>query len=462
MDAAQQWAHETFGDTDLGDKRRSKRLVKMLSSMMTHNNEYISKSFASPEEIKGAYRWINNENIDKESILKQSCQSCLISDEKYLVVVIDGSSISIENRRAQSLGHIGTSKSKTKGYQVITSLAYTPQGRPLGVMDQHYWKRTKKIQSKKAYDRQKSRRRKFEEKENYFIIKTAASCQSQRDQVNPAQKLWFQHDRGADAHEMLKHVTRSQDYWTIRASQDRKIKNNTILRSFAALSVQSPTMTGLLYLPRCGKSCARTVPIEIRAASLTLEVKKCNDEKNECIDLHFIEVKGFHEGQKICWRLITNYPVQSHDDILLVIDHYKLRWSVEEFHRTWKETCRIEETKLRKEKAIQLWCSLNAVIAMRIEEIKKVSRQTPDEDATVIFSKEEIQAIILIRKPKNVQNQPITLQQAVYWLAELGGYQGLTASGGPPGSVVIGRGLERIATTAQLLKHYDLVPKSCG
>jgi hypothetical protein len=66
--------------------------------------------------------------------------------------------------------------------------------------------------------------------------------------------------------------------------------------------------------------------------------------------------------------------------------------------------------------------------------------------------KSEIDALIVLKKPRSYSRgdvPPIGL--AVRWLADLGGYTG-KSSGGPPGAIVIGRGLKRIDSAVQVLE----------
>lgn len=462
MGAEFDWAHETFKNIDLGDSRRARRLILMLASMISNNNGFVTQSFLSIKETKAAYRWLNNEEINIQPILEESAKSCLQTEDKCIVVPIDGSSVSIKNNRNLCLGHIGTSNSKQRGYKVISALAYTQKGEPLGLMGQIYWKRSKEIKPTKSYEIQKKRLREFKEKENHYIVQIANHCESIKDQCSPSKKLWFQHDRGADDHEILEHISKSNNYWTLRISQDRNVKDQHILKLLGALSVVKPCLTATIRLPRCGSHDLFIIQATIKATPIDIYIRKCNSESKKEVSFYAIEIQGVHDHKIVRWRLLTNYPIRSYKDILLVIENYKLRWSIEEFHRTWKDTCKTEDIQLRQEKPVQLWCTLNAVISMRIERLKKISREQPDLEATSEFSEEEIKAILLMRKPKREDHEKVTLQQAVYWLAELGGYQGRTSSGGPPGATVIGRGLERISPVASLLVHYDLAPKLCG
>lgn len=164
MEANFDWAHETFKNINLEDSRRTRRLILMLASMISNNNGFVTQSFLSPKEIKAAYRWLNNEEINIQPILEESAKSCFQTGDECIVVPIDGSSVSIKNDRNSCLGHIGTSKSKQRGYKVISALAYTQKGEPLGLMGQIYWKRSKEIKPTTAYEIQKKRLREFKEK----------------------------------------------------------------------------------------------------------------------------------------------------------------------------------------------------------------------------------------------------------------------------------------------------------
>jgi hypothetical protein len=89
-----------------------------------------------------------------------------------------------------------------------------------------------------------------------------------------------------------------------------------------------------------------------------------------------------------------------------------------------------------------------AVVAARIERIKRLGREQPDRPATDELSPVEIEVLIVLKREIKKRSEVIrdgipTMAQASLWLAELGGYTG-KSSGGPPGSITIGRGLERL------------------
>ena len=95
-------------------------------------------------------------------------------------------------------------------------------------------------------------------------------------------------------------------------------------------------------------------------------------------------------------------------------------------------------------------------MALRIERIKHLARTEPELPASVELTHHEIQALIHLKRIDKKRNETIpsampTLAQAVIWIAEMGGYTG-KSSGGPPGSITIRRGLDRLRPAAKLLK----------
>jgi hypothetical protein len=88
--------------------------------------------------------------------------------------------------------------------------------------------------------------------------------------------------------------------------------------------------------------------------------------------------------------------------------------------------------------------TLLAALAIRVERLKYLACKTPDLLVNIELNQHEIDALIILRKPKGYKRGQVpSLGEAVRWIGDLGGYTG-KSSGGPPGSIVIGRGLLRL------------------
>ena len=76
-----------------------------------------------------------------------------------------------------------------------------------------------------------------------------------------------------------------------------------------------------------------------------------------------------------------------------------MRWRIEEFHRTWKSgACNGEDTQLRSREAVIRWASMLAVVAVRIERLKRLSREEPTRSAADELSDIEIEVLLLLKR----------------------------------------------------------------
>jgi hypothetical protein len=142
--------------------------------------------------------------------------------------------------------------------------------------------------------------------------------------------------------------------------------------------------------------------------------------------------------------------VQSYDDAVEVIRGYSRRWRVEEHHKTWKSFCRVEETELRVFESITLWAAILASVAIRIERLKYMARVQPERPADDELNRDELDAAISLSRTFDYDEVGDTPPVGIVmrWIADLGGYTG-KSSGGPPGSVVLVKGLKRLEAEAQ-------------
>ena len=156
--------------------------------------------------------------------------------------------------------------------------------------------------------------------------------------------------------------------------------------------------------------------------------------------------------------LFTTKPVHDVADAVAVVEGYALRWRIEDFFKTWKSgACDVEASKLESKNAILRWVTIMASVAARIESIRHAARETPARPATDFFSRDEIDAAIIlykngltkIRVPYQPGDTP-TVAEITRWIASLGGHMGNPLTR-PPGPKVIQRGLEFVAGGASVL-----------
>lgn len=454
---AQDWAFEEFWRARLGDARRTKRLVTLTAQVAESPAGRVSEAVLGVAEREGAYRLLEHDEVTGEALCRSAAMASAerAREDSFVFVPVDQTSLNLPDPTgSRGLGAIGERKSKARGLQVMNAIAVATDGTPIGLFAQKYWVRPPGPSIKGS-----RRKRKLAEKETRHWIDAMESGISAWKETKVQTKLWFQLDRGGDFREMLQWA-RDNDHWvTVRASFDRRTDAEQRYL-WGTLEAAPPMDTYELVVPSRAKRPGRKAIIQVRAKRITILLRdRWRSKKSETVELTAVlarEISAVPEGGKrIEWLLLTNKPLSNFGETRQVIYGYSRRWRVEEFHKTWKSTCSVEDTQLRDVQAITIWATLLASVSMRIQRLMHLARNTPDLPADQEFSRYEIEAVIRLKKPvkfKPGDVPPISL--AVQWLAELGGYTG-KSSGGPPGAKTISRGLDRIQLAAQLLKNND-------
>ena len=257
----------------------------------------------------------------------------------------------------------------------------------------------------------------------------------------------------------------------MRGSWDRLVqatgKDKQYLRQ--TLAREAPGGEYLLDVTAGPKRTARRARILVRYARVVLRLRDKRTKKERRLEVNGVWAR--EEGttpageESVDWLLLTNAPVQTFEDARHVIFGYTQRWRVEEFHKTWKSgACNVQQTQLRTQRAVVVWATLLAAVAVRIERLKRLSRTAPEQPASVELTPHEIRALILLKRDQKKRTETIpdampTIGQATLWIAEIGGYTG-KSSGGPPGAITIRRGLERVRPAAQMLKILEAQGRS--
>lgn len=173
------------------------------------------------------------------------------------------------------------------------------------------------------------------------------------------------------------------------------------------------------------------------------------------VNLVLVQEEATPAGEKpVQWLLLTTLPVKTLSDARRCILWYSYRWRIERYHFVLKSGCQVEELQLetaeRLENALATYC----IVAWRLLWLTYKSRRTPEAPCTVALETHEWQALYCtIHRAPVPPEEPPTLQEAVRWIAQLGGFLG-RKSDGQPGVKTIWRGLRRlhdIAATWQLL-----------
>ena len=447
-DTVEVWATEEFSHARLGNVSRTTRLVAMASQVALHSTGRITGTFSKAGgHQEAAYRFIENDKFSYQAIgdAMRRATALRAAQHKEVVVAVDGVAFTVAHRSG-GFGPV-SEKGRRRGAHAMSALLMTPDSVPLGMSGQVFWTRSDEHSPAFRHDK-----RPLEERESaHWLTAIGQTCEVLQAYA-PSTMPWFQLDRGGDCASVLLDIQRRGAHVTARACYDRCVTGGKLWSQAAA-----GRCLGTYYLTvpaRDGKR-ARTATINVRARCVELELrpnpKNLRDMKR--CKMWVVEAREHNRGTAgILWRLLTTKPAATFEQACNVIVMYTRRWRIEELHRAWKSgACKVEDSWIRQREHFYKWATILCAVAVRIERIKLLSRTEPFRDARDEFTRDEIDAVIILCKPKGVAlGATPTLGQLTQWIADLGGYTG-KSSGGPPGTIILARAMERVNVAAETI-----------
>jgi len=450
-DGCLRWANEEFGSANLGNKLRTERAVAMAAEALRQPAGFLTAVY-SGAALEGAYRFAQN---DKVSVLELCASAGRAAAKRaegmpYAFAPVDGSSLNLPQyfgEAEREVGSVGPISKKGTGLLMMNAVAISPLGVPLGLLAQSWWTRTQPKSKPHA-------KRKLEEKETRYWFSAIEAGAKSWSQANPSTRLWFQLDRGGDFREMLAWAQHTEHWITVRASHDRRTADEHVAYLWESVEQAPVIAKRSLEIPETKTRKARTAKLELRAASVSLRLKNKWTKATTTTTLNALLVREVEPpadgGEPLEWMLLTNHPINTRADAELVLFGYTQRWRVEQFHKILKSVCKVEKTQLREAAQIERWATILSAVAMRLLRLTYFARVSPNAPASLELSRSEIAALIVAKgKGTHRLSDEISIDQAITWIAELGGYVGKKSSGGPPGMLVLARGLERLEQRAQ-------------
>jgi hypothetical protein len=452
-----QWAEDIHAHARLPDARLQRRLVNITKTLACFPTDSLPHACADWAQTKGAYRFIENDRLAPEDLHdglpKSTALRC--AGLKVVYSVQDTTETVFPKAcHAEGLGRINSSPSR--GALLHSAVGMSPDGLLLGILHMHSWCR--KDDGKTARDRAN---RPIEKKESVRWLNAMRGAHEAIAELPPELRpvLWHVGDREMDIHEVFALAESLGDPVVVRWARDRRIENGNKEITKAHQSVAKSPRRGVveIQVPRTRTKPARTAIVEIRFERQTLKPGKGNPRQRGRgpIPLWLIELREMEppKGEKpLLWLLWANRTVDSLADAVQIIDIYRKRWRIEDYHLVLKEGCRLEKVRFHTAHRIRLAIALYAPVAVRIVAMRDAARLYPDAPCTILLDDTEWRVLWTTQNkgwPADGQAPP-TLQQAVKWIGRLGGHLGRKGDG-MPGVKTLWRGFRDL----QLLTDYE-------
>ncbi len=414
---ADQWAEKEFGGAPLGDKRLGERLVECADAKATKPDRAFSGVAKGDwAAVKGYYRLIDHPDetaVNMENILVPHRERTIrrMKAQQTVLCIQDGSDLDYSSLdRCEGLGVIGSNQTgaKSMGLHLHSTLAVTPDGLPLGVLNARCLAPISKCET----DTRRSCDIPIEEKESFAWILGLRDCLEVAEEM-PHTRLVSVLDREADFFELFDEQRRNPSVeLLVRAKHNRSTTEEgklfeavkqTEVRANLRINVdrQSARPKRSKQKARPGR-CARTAETSLRYKLVELRPPDYHKDKPPIVlwVVHVSEDNPPEGEEGIEWYLLTTMKIESVENAQRCLHWYCLRWRIEDWHRVLKSGCRIEEAAHNSAERLKRSIAINLVIAWRIMLMTLLGRQTPELPVEVLFSDLEIEVLNAYAKKK--------------------------------------------------------------
>lgn len=458
------WATIHFGGAELGDKRRSSRLVFLAAAIAENPKMSLPKQLPDWSDLTGAYRLLSNEEVDPQAILAphKALTYQAAGAHPVILCVQDTTQLDFTLRTGiTGLGIIGDGHGR--GLMQHTALAVLPDKRLLGILDL-MWHAMEEVPEGETRRQRQSR---WTER---FLWHEAAQ------RIGPwpeGRQLIHVGDRHADLFRFMHEATELKHGFVVRAMHDRYVDDATerlwekLLRQ-DALGQMTVTLGVQRDKGNRIKRQGREALLTIRVAPIVVPPSR-NDPRTQdapprsLFAVYLVEEHPPEGVEVVEWMLLSSLEARTLEEAQTIIGYYTCRWVIEEWHRCLKEGCRIEDSQLDEALDIQRLGAVLAVVAVRLLEMRDLAdasdpRATSPEALRLLVPDIYILLVAGLAKVK-----PETLTPRQFWrsIAKRGGYLG-RKNDPRPGWKVLWRGWADIVQMVRGAELYQQLLQAGG
>jgi hypothetical protein len=436
---------EEVANGNFADGRLNNRLKLLVLGLARNPQLSLPRAFDSAG-LEGAYRFFSNVRVMPDDVLSAHVRATRerAAGTDFLVVHDSTGFLYRCDGERQGLGRAKNGATGKQAFFLHASLAVAADGtrRPLGVAAIKTWVRGSEP-SGIEYQR-------WEEQ-----------CRKASEALDGHRHAIHIMDREADDYQMFHALMRDGHRFVVRSLTDRNVeteegadKLRATLRRAPAVAERDVPLTRRRSKadPRSDKihppRPQRTARLSYAAARTTLKRpvnKRAHDTSPPAtLDINVVHVWEAEppEGHDpVEWFLCTTEPIDTPEQQLAVVDHYRGRWIIEEYFKALKTGCNFEQRQLEDYESLVNLLATFAPIAYHVLLIRSEARRAPDDDGKAVLLPEQLEVLRVMGRLKLSENP--TTREIYFAVAALGGH---IKYNGDPGWRTLSLGYEHLAT----------------
>ena len=413
------------GGRNFRDERLNLRLRSLVEKLSVDPHRSLPRALDSAG-LEAAYRFLSNHRVTPELILQSHIEATRSRSQAEGDFLIVHDSTKFQYRydgEREGLGRVKrTSSGGKQAFFAHISLAIAADGtrRPLGVAAFKTWIRGP-------------------EQSGTESLRWEEQIRQSSSQLQAAKTAIHVMDREADDYKMFDGLLRDGHRFVARCQFNRNIETELgIEKLYDVLARVSSTAEREVPLskrkPKKDPIAEKIHPsrqarlAKLSIAATTVEFKrplklKPDDACLPTITMNVVRVwePAPPDGeQAIEWVLLTNEPIATPEQQLAIVDHYRARWTIEEYFKAIKSGCDFEKRQLQDYEGLVNLLAVFAPIAYQMLLIRSEARRTPEAAATEVISQDHIDVLRACGRVKLSANP--TTREVYLAIAALGGY----------------------------------------
>ncbi len=437
----EEWASKTFGPAELGDQRRTDRLVTMAAAIALDPAACLPTAMRNWSDTRASYRFLDTPEVTHAQIMMPHWMSTrqLAAQRPCVLLVADTTEINLSaHQTTEGVGPVGQGL-RGRGFYVHTLLALDASTKQmLGCAYQEPFVRQRAPKGETRAQRRKRAR------ESQIWERSA-----QQIGAAPTEVHWVHvGDRAADIYTFWQTCQQLGCDFVVRATQDRGVVAQEHeepvdheMDHLRQLARRLPAQAGRLQHVRAEhERKARDAWVQISWSAIPIQ-PPVNGASLEPTELEAWVIRAWEPEppagvEPLEWLLVSSVPVTSLEQAWERVEWYSWRWMLEDFHHVLKTGCQIENRQLRSVEALWRLLGILTPTALRLLCLREIAQSAPETPATAVVSHEVVQVVTRLAKRPEA---PLSAHELWRTIASFGGYLN-RKSDGPPGWKTLWRG----------------------